>query len=286
MIDLQTLPNTSGIYCIENTLDGKKYIGQSQNIRKRLVKGHIYHLRCGSHINNHLQAAWSKYGEDSFVAYILEECPCGALDEREMYYIDLFDTKSKLYGYNQTDGGGGRRGYELSEETRQKLSLSNTGKKHSEATRKLLSTIHTGMLVGADHPGARAVRCVTTGLEFATISDAANHYHCQAGDISKCLRGKQVTAGRGDDGIRLKWEAVDGSSTQRGYLYRPVRAREIICVNNGIRFDSLVAAGAYCHTHPNNIGCAAQGRRFSAGKDPATGEKLQWIYAEEVVACS
>ena len=59
----------SGIYCIINIQNGKKYIGSSKNIRKRAE------LRHNNHDNQHLQNAWNKYGEEKFDFYVIEACP-------------------------------------------------------------------------------------------------------------------------------------------------------------------------------------------------------------------
>lgn len=60
-----------GIYQITNTVNGKRYIGKSKDIRKRW-RGHIYNNSLGKSVNAHFQAAWNKYGEDSFTFQILE----------------------------------------------------------------------------------------------------------------------------------------------------------------------------------------------------------------------
>lgn len=78
----------SGVYIITNSINGKRYIGSSNNIRKRLWK-HRSLLRHDKHENPHLQNAWNKYGEDNFVYSILEECDVSILLEREQYYIDI-----------------------------------------------------------------------------------------------------------------------------------------------------------------------------------------------------
>jgi len=93
-----------GIYCIENINTNKKYIGQSVNINDRWSK-HKNELRQNSHDNDYLQKAWNKYGEDNFKFYILEECNKSELDNREVYYINLYQTLDYKNGYNLKEGG-------------------------------------------------------------------------------------------------------------------------------------------------------------------------------------
>ena len=95
---------TIGIYCIENIDTNKKYIGQSVNIEGRWSK-HKTALRQNSHDNDYLQKAWNKYGEDNFKFYILEECDKSELDNREVYYINLYQTLDYKNGYNLKEGG-------------------------------------------------------------------------------------------------------------------------------------------------------------------------------------
>lgn len=77
----------SGIYCIVNTDNQKKYVGSSKNIYQRLQKHRTY-LRKNMHENKKLQNSWNKHGEDSFQYYVLEFCPEEQLIEREQFHID------------------------------------------------------------------------------------------------------------------------------------------------------------------------------------------------------
>lgn len=77
----------SGIYSIRNKVNGKFYIGSSNNIRIRF-NTHRFKLRHNIHINSHLQNAFNKYGENAFSFDTLIECPVEFLYEYEQLFID------------------------------------------------------------------------------------------------------------------------------------------------------------------------------------------------------
>ena len=85
----------SGIYCIINIKNSKKYIGSSKNIRQRLWS-HRAELRHNKHENSHLQNAWNKYGEHNFDYYILEKCEESLLLEKEQLYIDTINPEYNM----------------------------------------------------------------------------------------------------------------------------------------------------------------------------------------------
>ena len=62
-----------GVYKIVNLAKGDCYVGQSQNVRKR-VSEHFRLLRNGKHVNPKLQNAFNKYGEENFLWSVEVTC--------------------------------------------------------------------------------------------------------------------------------------------------------------------------------------------------------------------
>lgn len=112
----------SGIYCIENIINNKKYIGQSVDVEGRWSK-HQNSLSKGNHDNTYLQNSWNKHGKENFKFYILEYCAKDKLDEKEIYYINLHNTMNREYGYNLKSGGQFTN--YICDEVKQKISESN-----------------------------------------------------------------------------------------------------------------------------------------------------------------
>lgn len=92
-----------GIYKITNLINGHSYIGQSICIEQRWKNHKHYDKDCE---NYPLYRAFRKYGIDNFSFEIIEECEPNFLDEKEIYWINFYNTLNE--GYNQTSGGSGR----------------------------------------------------------------------------------------------------------------------------------------------------------------------------------
>ena len=95
---------TIGIYCVENKINHKKYIGKAKNIESRFKK-HLCALIGKYHYNKYFQRAFNKYGIDNFYLWIIEECSEKDLYKKEKFYIKKFKTNNPKFGYNNTEGG-------------------------------------------------------------------------------------------------------------------------------------------------------------------------------------
>jgi group I intron endonuclease len=122
-----------GIYCIENTLNKKKYIGQAVNIERRKNE-HFKLLENNRHPNDHLQKSWNKYGKTNFSFCSIENFDNeNTLTEKERYWMNYYNTMNSDFGYNKKEAG--KKG-KLSQESKNKISLKNKGRKPSENTIK------------------------------------------------------------------------------------------------------------------------------------------------------
>lgn len=77
---------------ILNLLNGKRYIGSAVCFRLR-QQGHWSRLRHNAHHSAHLQAAWNKYGPESFrfeIVEVMKDADNDALRQREDHYIQVF----------------------------------------------------------------------------------------------------------------------------------------------------------------------------------------------------
>ena len=96
-----------GIYKIENLINNKVYIGQSENLPKRW-KNHLNSYKRylkGSKNRGHtiLWKAFDKYGLNNFKFTVVANCPKEYLNKLEVKFISIYDSYNK--GYNATIGG-------------------------------------------------------------------------------------------------------------------------------------------------------------------------------------
>jgi len=95
------------IYCAHCIPTGKKYIGQTvKNYLKYRITEHF--ADCVNY-NHKFANALKKYGRNGFIWGIIEECDINLLNDREIYWIEKYDTFNS--GYNTTTGGNQGKEY-------------------------------------------------------------------------------------------------------------------------------------------------------------------------------
>lgn len=220
-----------GIYLITNKVNGKRYIGRSNNISRRFAEH-----KCKSSIkkNNPLANDFKIHSVDSFDFSIIEIVESETmLDDREVYWIAKLNPE-----YNKCVGGKGAKGFSHSQETKEmlktlgklqwesksnkekQLQISNNlkgrsvGYRHSEETKQKLRIANLGKVQSKETIRKRVekLKLVTRGngngnkevlsikdnkvfKEYESVLSAANELGIHPSNISKVLKGKQNTAG-------------------------------------------------------------------------------------------
>ena len=133
------------IYMFTNKINGKMYIGQTIDETRR-IRRHLYAANHPDSTKNEGQPfvhALREFGFDNFDYAILERVLAKnlnelrkILDEKERYYIELYDSINN--GYNITKGGRGMLGYKLSEDAKVAISKRNQGRKLTESHKKTI----------------------------------------------------------------------------------------------------------------------------------------------------
>jgi group I intron endonuclease len=117
------------IYKVTNLINGKIYIGQQLNPKRKSYMG------SGILIKN----AINKYGRKNFIKEIIEYCTTKeSMNEKEKYWINKLNSNNLNIGYN-IDKGGGRT---LEEDYVIKMSQKLKGRKISEEAKINISKNH------------------------------------------------------------------------------------------------------------------------------------------------
>lgn len=119
----------SCIYQILNLIDGKFYIGHSQDYDVRWWE-HTRKLKVGKHDNQYLQRAWNKHGEAAFEFILIELVKESEMLSREQFWIDNLGACDNELGYNLNPDAlrpPSPLGRVHSKEIRAKISAATTG---------------------------------------------------------------------------------------------------------------------------------------------------------------
>lgn len=162
-----------GIYFIKNLVNGKYYIGISNNLKNRKSK-HFSTLKRNIHKNKHLQASYNRYGKENFVFEILLKTDSMSMLELEKMEKELIKVHTKKVGtYNKTIG----RGYWSDRKTNQefiKICTKNIRKAHALSKIKI-----------------RVINKVSKEIQlFDSYKEASKKLGIDVGSISKIINKK------------------------------------------------------------------------------------------------
>jgi group I intron endonuclease len=133
------VPNVFGIYKITSP-DNKIYIGKSNKIGRRFKEYKFGNVKYQTKLKN----SFLEYGIRNHEFEIIELCSEEIADDRERFYIKMFDTFRTEHGLNLTSGGGkGNRNF-FTEEHKKKISEAQKGRVLSEKSREAMSLSRIG----------------------------------------------------------------------------------------------------------------------------------------------
>lgn len=195
------------IYKITNSLNNKCYIGKTYKSIQQRWKEHLKSCKKGECSNRPLYKAINKYGVSNFSIEELGKFEEGILEEKEIYYIDKYDSYNN--GYNATLGGDGKRYFqytdkEVIDEYLKTKNLNITSKHFNcdvDTIKRILESNSIETLTAKEsikNTYGRTVLKYSLDEEliakYETVSEAAKEFDKGSpGSISRCCRGLRKT---------------------------------------------------------------------------------------------
>lgn len=94
------------IYTLTNKVNHKVYVGKTNRTVKERYQEHLLAIHKSVNDDRKLYKAFKKYGIENFDLALIEECTTENVEDREMHWIEHYD--SYRNGYNMTLGGDGK----------------------------------------------------------------------------------------------------------------------------------------------------------------------------------
>jgi len=202
----------SGVYLWTNKITSSRYIGSAIDLSRRFTNYFSFaflnrEVKTSSSI---IYRALLKHGYSNFQLDILEYCDPSVLIEKEQYYLDMLNPE-----YNILRTAGSSMGYKhseaslelirakslkrerrtLSEATKSKISVTLSGRTHSEETKlKMIGRSHTKETkakIGSNNYRIQPVlvRNIETGVcvEYPSMKKAAEFFNTNTSQIRNCI---------------------------------------------------------------------------------------------------
>lgn len=166
------------IYCIENKINGKRYVGCTFDLSKRKYAHKVKASTGAFKGKNKLYPDIVKYGIENFDFLILEKCSEKSSPEIEKKWI--LKLRTNEIGYNCSDHGRCGAGHWF-------------GKKRPDISAMRKGKLH--LIQKAIDSTKKQVMCVETGIEFKSITEAAYSINRTPSALAYALRKETKCAG-------------------------------------------------------------------------------------------
>lgn len=209
------------VYKVINLINNKIYIGvhSTNNLNDNYL---------GS--GNVLKKALIKYGKENFIKKILFICECrehALIIESEIVNLDFIEQKDT---YNMITGGFGC--FSISNETRQKISDSNKGKKRTEETKRKIGNAHKGKKISDEQ------KLLLSNLKKDSMIGIGNPmYGLKHSEESKLkMKLKKINKKLSEDHKRKLSKAKDGKiSTMKGKKHSEETKLKMSKIRKGVK---------------------------------------------------
>ena len=180
------------VYLATNLVNGKRYVGITAKTLEQRAYNHIYRaMKVGA--TQAISMAIRKYGPEMFRFRALKIT--GTIDEAKSDEIRLIAALRPEY--NMTLGGDGIWGFKFSQSSIEKMSAHRRGKPWAWMTGPRRDEISLRISAAKLKP----VICVSDGVEYPSVKDAAAAYGLRPSDITTVCRGRQYSAA----GLRFRY---------------------------------------------------------------------------------
>lgn len=185
--------DTFTVYKITCLINNKLYIGYTKNDINYRLKQHFKKASQITNKNNKMSNAILKYGRINFkIEKLFQSLNKEEALFKEIYYISYYNTVKE--GYNTTNGGegGGKKGWVMTDEHKEKLRIANTNKIVTDETKKLISENHADVS-GDKNPFFNKKHSDETKLKIAdrVYIKGVNHHFYGKQMITSFKEGKE-----------------------------------------------------------------------------------------------
>lgn len=239
--------------------ENKYYIGQTcQNLEERWKNGKGYH-------SIKFKKAIEQFGWNNFEHGLLEITTEEEVDEREAYYIELFDAVNNGYNTYKENYSG----YHFSDLWQDPII-------RTQMIQKLVQQRNT---IEYKQKQAKMMS------ELWKTEEYREKQRDSWTEERKEELSKRTKENWKNDKYREKISKAQSEYRKKDWqdpAFRRKMCVQVQCVETGRIFESIKEAAEWCGVKSNTLCAALKSKTHQSGKHPESGQKLHWIRLDEV----